>query len=116
VVVSPVAAPMALPADMIGIAADVGVRTKGTPGAAPKGSASKAQVKALRDQLTAAVTDKAMVDATLKFATQVRDLAQTLRMVGDDTTDPARRRPIIIATPIVTARSIASVKPTASSR
>lgn len=50
---------------------------------AAKGSATKADLKVLHKQLDAAITDRSVVDATLKFATGVKERAKRLRMMGD---------------------------------
>jgi len=50
---------------------------------APKGSSKKADLKVLHKQLDAAITDRSVVDATLKFATGVKERAKRLRVMGD---------------------------------
>ena len=47
-----------------------------------------AQVADLRESLDAALTDRSVVVATLKFAQRVHQDAKTLRMSGDDPTQP----------------------------
>ena len=53
------------------------------PKIATKSAASKQEVKALHKQLTGAVTDRSVVDATLKFATGVKHAARRLRSIGE---------------------------------
>jgi hypothetical protein len=58
--------------------------------AAPRaaGGPSSAEMKAISKKLTTAVTDRTIVEATLKFATEVKDLAATVRTIGDNPRRP----------------------------
>jgi len=50
------------------------------------------EVKALENKLTAAITDRAVVAATIKFATDVKRLAKQVRMMGEPPPRPKPRR------------------------
>ncbi len=54
-------------------------------------AAATANMKKLHARLKAAASDQTIANAALKFATQVRDLVKTLRLVGDDPTKPKRK-------------------------
>lgn len=55
----------------------------------PLGATTKAaEITKLEKKLTAAVTDRAVVVAALKFATDVTKDAKTVRMIGDTTDRP----------------------------
>jgi hypothetical protein len=88
VVVAPVAPP---PAGMAGIAAAAAAPRAAA--AAPLSGTDKSRLKKLRGELTGAATDQAVADVALKFATLVRDLSNTVLLVGTNVQLP-RRKPI----------------------
>jgi hypothetical protein len=59
------------------------------PKVAAKSAVSKQEMKALHKQLSGAVTDRSVVDATLKFATGVKQAARRLRSIGESAPNAA---------------------------
>ncbi len=55
-------------------------------------SMTKAELKSLHGKLSAAITDRSVVDATLKFAQGVSKNATRLRAAGSAATDPGPKR------------------------